>query len=457
MKKNSLFNLFSALALVGMILTACSPAVTVTNPPLSTSVPVATQPPAPASTEAPTASPTEVQPVNLTLSFWGSDLDSQVYQQRVDLFTAKNPNIKVNLVYIPSDYSTKVQTMIAGGTSPDVIQLAEDIHSYSSKGQIIPLDEYVTKNQVDLKARYGASNGLITAYSYQGNLYALPDRGGALILFFNKDMFDKAGISYPTKDWTWKEFLDAAQKLTINEGGKVTQYGWAAGSWWPWWMSFIYMNGGAVLDSSGKPVVNSDSAIAALQFYNDLVFKYKVAPSPTDYANLGTTSPDPLFAQGKVAMETTGFWNIASLKDVTFNWDIAPVFMNKNRATAIFGSGFAISKDCKNPDAAFALINLLTSEEGQMPIVNALEDAPANLAVLNSNAFLKASWSTKPISMNALAESADAIFPLPLNPKWNEMMKIFDDNLGEVFAGRAEVKPTLDSIQSQLEALLAAQ
>jgi multiple sugar transport system substrate-binding protein len=156
-------------------------------------------------------------------------------------------------------------------------------------------------------------------------------------------------------------------------------------------------------------------------------------------------------------METTGFWNIASLKDVTFNWDIAPVFMNKNRATAIFGSGFAISKDCKNPDAAFALINLLTSEEGQMPIVNALEDAPANLAVLNSNAFLKASWSTKPISMNALAESADAIFPLPLNPKWNEMMKIFDDNLGEVFAGRAEVKPTLDSIQSQLEALLAAQ
>jgi len=131
------------------------------------------------------------------------------------------------------------------------------------------------------------------------------------------------------------------------------------------------------------------------------------------------------------------------------------LFKNKNRATAIFGSGLAISKDCKNPDAAFALIDFLTSEEGQMPIVDTKEDAPANLVVLNSVAFLNANWSSKPISMNALAESANAIFPLPLNPKWNEMMKIFDDNLGEVFADRAEVKPTLDSIQSQLVDLLS--
>ena len=132
-------------------------------------------PAAPAATEAPVT-----EPVNLTLSFWGSDLDTQVYQERVNMFMEKNPDIKVELLYIPSDYSQKVQTMIAGGTAPDVIQLSEDVHSYSSKGQVISLNDFVSKDGLDLKVRYGETGGLTTAYSLDGNLYAMPDRGGGL-------------------------------------------------------------------------------------------------------------------------------------------------------------------------------------------------------------------------------------------------------------------------------------
>ncbi len=432
---------FILITLFAILLSACAPAAT----------PEPQKPAEPQPTEAPAAA----EPVNLKLTMWGGDLDSQVYQQRLDQFMAKNPDIKVELVYIPSDYSQKVQTMIAGGTAPDIMQLAEDIHSYSSKGQIISLNNYITQDKVDLKARYGDTGGLTGAYSYNGELYAMPDRGGALILFYNKDMFDAAGISYPTKDWTWVEFLDAAQKLTIRDGDTVEQYGWAAGGWWPWWMSFMYMNGGMVLDESGMPVVNSPENVEAIQFYNDLVYKHKVAPSPEDYANLGTNSPDPLFAQGKVAMATTGFWGIGGLKDATFNWDITPLFQNKKPATVVFGSGFAITKDCENPDAAWKVIEFLTSEEGQMPIVEAKEDAPANINVLSGDAFLNQSWSAKPINMAALGESANIAFALPLSPKWNEMMTIFDTNLGEVFANRAEVQPTMDNIQQELEVLFA--
>ncbi len=444
-----LSKLFAVLVVLSMLLTACGQAAptTVAEEPAATDAPAAE---VPAATEAP-----KTEPVNLTLSFWGSDLDTQVYQERVNMFMEKNPDIKVELLYIPSDYSQKVQTMIAGGTAPDVIQLSEDVHSYSSKGQVISLNDFVTNDGLDLKVRYGETGGLTTAYSMDGNLYAMPDRGGALILYYNKDMFDAAGVSYPTKDWTWVEFLDATQKLTVREGDTVTQYGFAAGGWWPWWMSFIYMNGGAVLDASGQPVVNSPETVEAIQFYNDLVYKYQVAPSPEDYANLGTNSPDPLFAQGKVAMSTTGFWGIGGLKDATFNWDIAPLFKNKNNATVVFGSGLAISKDCKNPEAAWKLIEFLTSEEGQAPIIEFKQDAPANIANLSSDAFLNQSWSNKPINMSALGDSANAAFALPLSPKWNEMMSVFDTNLGEVFANRAEVKPTMDAIQEQLVDLFA--
>ena len=140
-----LSKLFAVLVVLSILLTACGQATptTVAEEPVATDAPAAE---APAATEAPAASTTAVaeepaatdapaaeipaateapvtEPVNLTLSFWGSDLDTQVYQERVNMFMEKNPDIKVELLYIPSDYSQKVQTMIAGGTAPDVIQL----------------------------------------------------------------------------------------------------------------------------------------------------------------------------------------------------------------------------------------------------------------------------------------------------------------------------------------------
>ena len=429
MKNKVVYAFVAIVLLAGLVLSACTPKPTA-------------------------AAEQKNEPVQLKMTIWGSSSDPEVYRTRLDLFEAKNPTIKVELVYIPSDYAQKVQTMIAGGTSPDIIQLAEDVHGYSSKGQILPLNDYVTKYNVNLNERFG-TGGLVAAYSRDGKLYAMPDRGGALILYYNKAMFDAAGLSYPTKDWTWTEFLDAAQKLTIREGDQVKQYGFAAGDWWPWWMSFIYQNGGQVLDANGKPALDTPETVEALQFYVDLVYKYKVAPSPTDYANLGTNSPDPLFAQGKVAMITTGFWNVGSLQQVPdLKWDIAPLFKQKKSATVMFGSGLAISKDSKHPEEAFKVIEFLTSEEGQMPIVEMKQDMPANLKVLASDTFKNTAWSATPIRMETMLESAQMALPLPIAPQWNEMQKVFGDNLAEVFLGKAEVAPAVKSIQQELEQLL---
>lgn len=392
---------------------------------------------------------------SMVMTVWGSQLDPEVYQARLDLFNAANPDTPVELLYIPSDYSQKVQTMMAGGQSPCIIQVAEDVHGYSGKGQIISLNDYVSKAGIDMGKRYGTTGGLVQAYTWEGKLYAMPDRGGALILYYNKDMFDKAGIAYPTKDWTWVEFLDAAQKLTVRNGDVVDVYGFGAGDWWPWWMSFIYQNGGAVLDASNKPMVNSPAAIEAMQFYNDLVYKYKVAPSPEDYANLGQSGPDPLFAQGKVAMSMTGFWAVNGLSHVKgLNWDIAPLFGNKTNATVLFGSGLAVTKDCPTPDQAFKVIEFLTSVEGQKPIVEMKQDAPANFELLSSDTFINAPWAgDKKINTQALVDSAQMAFPLPLTPKWNEMLTIMGDNLSEFFLNTKDAQDSLDTIQGELEGL----
>ncbi len=451
MKKMTIFTL---ILLLSLLLAACGgeeSSSSSTNDSEATGGETAVTSEDEASTEE-TAVPA-VEPIELSMTVWGSQADEEVYRQRLDLFHAANPNITVELIYIPSDYDQKVQTMIAGGTAPDIIQLAEAVHAYSSKGQIISLNEYTENSGINIEERFGSA--LPDLYSWDGQLYAMPDRGGAMVIYYNKDAFDAAGVAYPTQDWTWDDMLSAAQALTIRDGDEVTQYGFAAGGWWPWWMSFIYQNGGRILDENGQPVVNTPEVIEALEFYNDLVYEYGVAPSPEDYANLGFTSPDPLFAQGKVAFQATGMWNIGSLKDAPeLNWDIAPMWQNAEPGTAMFGSGLAISKDCPDYDACFKVVDFLTSVAGQTPIATAAQDAPANLEVLRSDAFLNAGWSDKEINLLAFEESAEAVFTPPVVAEWNEIQTIFDNNLSEVWLNQKEVSVAVEQIQAELEALL---
>jgi len=435
------------LVVLSVALAACAaPTTPKPQPAAATQAPAKTEPtaaPKPAAADA---------PVELTLTMWGSQLDVDTYTKRAELVHKKYPNITIKVIHVPTDYAQKVQTMIAGGTAPDIMEFAEDVHVYSAKGQIIPLDEYVKKYDVDVKSRFAPA--MIDWFTYQGKLYAMPDRAGAMIVYYNKAMFDKAGVKYPSNGWTWQDFLDAAKKLTIRDAsGKVTQYGFANISWWPYWMSMVYQNGGRMLDANGKPVMNSPQNIEAIRWYNDLVYVHKVSPSPEDYANMGNPGPDQLFAQKKLAMEWTGFWNLQSLKDVPdLDWDIAPLPRNKQGGVPVFGNGLAISKQCKNPEAAFRAIEFMTSLEGQMPIVESFEDAPANLQAQSSTAFLKP-FPNKSINMGAFKESADALFA-PFHPKWNEIMKIVDDNLSEVWLNKKDVKVALDKIQADLTELL---
>lgn len=447
-----------------LLLAACAPAATPTEEAAGdeTSEPTAeteaTEEESEA-TEAPEAEETEEaassEPVELTLTIWGSQTDQEIYQQRLDAFHEVNPNITVNLEYIPSDYDQKVQTMIAGGTAPDIMLTSEAVHVFSSSEQIIPLNDLLEQHGVSVEERFGPA--LTDIYTRDGSIYALPDRGGAMVVYYNKDAFDAAGVEYPSADWTWDDMLEAAQALTIvDENGEVVQYGFAAGGWWPWWMSFIYQNGGQILDENGQPTVNTPEVIEALQFYNDLVYVHEVAPSPEDYANLGFTSPDPLFAQGKVAFQITGMWNIASLKEVPdLNWDIAPLWHDDEPGTVMFGSALAITKDCADYDACFAVIDYLTSVDGQLPIAENAQDAPANLEVLGSDAFQNAAWTDKDINLSTFEESAGMVFAPPLVPEWNQIQAIFDANLGPFFLNEVDAVTTVEAIQAELEALLA--
>jgi multiple sugar transport system substrate-binding protein len=386
----------------------------------------------------------------LVMTVWGGDSDKKAYQQRIDLLVKKHPDLSVKLQLIPPDaYPQKVQTMIAGGSGPDIMEVAENVNVYSSKNQLLPLDELATKAGLDLEKRFGSIGKL---YSYKDKVYAIPDRSGAMIVYYDKAAFEKAGLGTPGEDWDWAKTLGAFEAVTVP--GK--RWGYAGAGWWAQWWSFVYQNGGTIIDpSTAKPTVTSDPVVEALQWAGDLTFKNKVVPTKEQYADMGADiGGDAAFAGGKVAVNTTGFWAISGLKDSKVDWDIAPLWRGDQQAVTAFGSGLAVSRTAKNPEAAFKAIEFLTSAEAQKVIIDTGQDVPANIEVQKSDAFLKPSWMTKPVDMTAFAKSSEFVYRAPFIPEWNELQKAFDDGLADFWLGKQDAKSALTAIQSRLETIV---
>ena len=381
----------------------------------------------------------------LVLTIWGGDIDKRVMQKRLSLAKKKYPNIPVKLQYIAKDYDTKIQTMFSGGTPPDILEMADNINAYSSRGQLADL----TSDFPNVARDYGKTNQKI--YTYKGKLYGAPDRAAPAVIFYNKDIFDAAGVEYPSEKWDWNTFLTNAQKLVKRENGKTTQWAYCEGDWWAWYMTWIYQNGGRILDKDGKPVVNSPENVEAMQFYQDLMYKYEVIPKPQEITDSGA---DPLFAQGKTAMNVTGFWDISSLKDAKFNWGVAPLWHGKKTAVPMFFNALTVSSQSKHKDDAIKIVKYLTSKEGQRPIAESGLDMPANLAAAKDKSFTQASWNKNGLDLTAFTRSTSMTYAPPLTPEWSQITKAMSDGMSQTWNGKQSVKTGLDKAQKTLEQAL---
>ena len=192
-------------------------------------------------------------PTTITWAFWGSPEEAESHKIVAEAFMKENPDIKIELWNQPwNDYFTKIQTLWASGDSktiPDVAFLWPT-PKYAAQGVLENLDPYIEKSGYDLKDYWP---GLLESASYDGSVYGFPRDIEVNVLYYNKDLFDQAGVEYPTDTWTWDDLLAAAEKLTVKDAsGNVTQYALAAeGGKYSKWLN---QNGGAILDDYSQSV-----------------------------------------------------------------------------------------------------------------------------------------------------------------------------------------------------------
>ncbi len=360
-------------------------------------------------------------------------------------FQAQNPNITVKVETAPFDqYFTKLQTLIAGGTAPDVFELNyENFVSYASKGVLMDLTPLANAEPGFTDRFYPRA---YEAFSLQGKQYGLPQSFSNVVLFYNKELFDAAGLSYPDPSWTWKEELEAAQKLTNPETGV-----WGSFSPVQFWEFYktAAQSGCGVFDSAGNVTINQPGCVESLTWMVDKINTYKIAPTDAD---MGGVSDGDLFKQGKIAMLRTGIWMFSSFADAPFEWDIALEPGNTQKAHHFFANAVAISKDTKQADAAWKWAQFFTSssEAGALRVAASWE-----LPALNDQSLFN-DWlsQTPPASRQVVFDALDTLVTPPVIEKQSQMQDAVGKLLEEAKAGTLTPQEALDQAKIEIEALL---
>ncbi len=394
-------------------------------------------------------------PVEIKVTFWGTPEEVDIITHSIEDWQTAHPNIKVVFEHTPySGYDSKVLTRIAGGAAPDIITTEVNYFvTFASKGVLESLTPYMQQDAEFKVADFFPQ--IIDRFTVNGDLYAVPrDVAPFACVFYNKELFDKAGLAYPTDDWTWDDLLRMARALTKKDtSGRIIQYGfygWA-------WQNFVYGNGGALVDDVKNPKhsrIADPKTIAGLQFYSDLSNLYQVAPTPTSLSNLGM-GVDMMFASGRLAMFLSGIWETPLLRNYKFKWDVAMFPKNPEgiRATGTGGSGYAILRSSKHKAEAWEVIKALTGEEGQARLAERGLAQPARIAVAESGHW--ATHPAPPANKQMLNEAVKYIIFDPFHPRWREIEgKYLLPAFELVFTGKKTAEEAVKELEPKIDAIL---
>jgi multiple sugar transport system substrate-binding protein len=362
-----------------------------------------------------------------------SPVENEFKEAQVAAFEEANPDIDVELLISP-DYGTQLQTAFASGDYPEVFTVGQfDFPTFVDSGVIANGSEQI-------EAQDDIYPGLAAAFSVDGELYCVPKDFSTLGLLYNKDLFDAAGVEYPTSDWTWDDLQSASETLT---SGDVVGASIAADR--NRWLALFYGNGAQVFDADGNPVVNSPEAVASLDAYAGLVSS-GVAKTPADL-NAGWNGE--AFGQGKAAMTIEGNWAIGYLNETfpDLNWGVAEIPMApgaEGHGTLTFTECWAVGANAEGAEAeaAWKLVNFFTGTEGAAMV------ADQGFGVMPARPSAADAWlATAGEDYQAFVTGADyAIAPIfPLG--YADFTKVIDDGLNEVLAGSKTPQELLDEAQ----------
>jgi multiple sugar transport system substrate-binding protein len=435
------FRRTAATVAVAALVAACASGGSTPTPPASTPASPA------ASSQIATPTPTAA-PVTLTYFTFSAAPDHLTdLNNIVKAFEAKYPNITITVQTAAyADYFTKLQTDFAAGSAPDTFETDYgDFVGYAEAGSLLDLSGISAGDSAFSASTYYPK--AYAAFQNSGKLFALPESFSDVLLFYNKDLFDKAGVAYPTASWTWADELAAAKKLTNS----------AQGIWGIFqpvsffeFFKVLDQNGGSFFNADNtQATFNSPAGVAAAQFLIDKANTDHVMPTA---AQMGGQDDTALFKSGKLAMWVNGIWQFTGLAKAPFKWDVQLEPGKVQKAAHFFANGVAASAKTAHPTEAWEWLKFLSASPDSVTArVSSSWELPA---VSDQSLFSSYLTQTPPANRAAVFDSLANVALQPIIAQESQMQDIVNKALQQAQLGQSTVQDALNSAAQQVNALL---
>ncbi len=384
----------------------------------------------------------EVESVTINVTMWTDEKEE--LEEIKAAFEAENEHITVELMEFPSEeYKDKLTIQLAGGADIDVI-LHKNTAEYAdlaSKGQLLDLEALVKEDNVDVTP-YGP---LYDGLKVEGELLGLPYRKTVTVLYYNKDLFDAAGVEYPSEDMTWAEFRELAKTMTTD-----TVAGAYIHTWPQLWYGMGLQKGATIIDEDLTPFKE------ALQFRMDL----EEDGSIMSFANAKATSAHykTEFAKGQTAMNIIGDFHVSQLRgleadgEISFDWDVVPMPHPEGvEPNTTFGTAnpISVAANSEKQEAAWEFVKFVSGEKGAE-----IYATHGNLPAYSNDAIqgiFAGDGSQRPENIEIFTEAKVYLE----NPSIPGVGIIKDEIYGReaelTFVGERSVEDTFDVIQERVQ------
>lgn len=332
--------------------------------------------------------------VALRLMDW-ADLDEMPLNQKA-LAEFKKLHPSIDVLYEPNpgrQYEEKILTALAADEPPDVFLLdSKLIPTFTNKKVLLELNPYVSKLGIDTSQWFP---NVLNIARRGPALYAFPKGFTPLMVYYNKKLFREAGLPFPSREWTWDDYLRYAKALTkdTNGDGVPDQYGTAFSNYYYFWIVWVWSAGSDVVDPTGKRAtgfLNSPLTESALQFLIDLRDRHNVAPNTGTWVQSEKTGiTSQLFLNGAIAMVLDGHWRmprfLGQIEKGKLEIGVAslPHYQTGRKVNVMYESGWCVPVSSKHPEEAVQLAAFMAGEKTNRIRATRRLEIPSSILIAN--------------------------------------------------------------------------
>jgi multiple sugar transport system substrate-binding protein len=406
---------------------------------------------APADAEVDTAGESSAEKASIrVMTFFAYD-NPEVEEGVVAAFEEAYPNIDVQLDLVSyNDIFTKLKADIAAGTPPDVISMNyENLRQFASLGAIESLEDYVAADEYDMSIYF---ENTVAMHTLDGTLYGLPATFSDVVLFYNKTMFDEAGVAYPDASWDWDKLNEEGAKFVedVDGDGVVDTYGYGP-AWWPMYL-FLFDTNILTADNS-QCALNTPEGLQAVQALIDLQAEDGISANQEAQASQGDWDR---FIAGKLAMFQAGPWAVKPFNDniADFEWDITDNPSGTTQGTFLYSNTYAITSGSEAKDAAWEFIKFATGEEGSTIRQNGQFEISTVKNVADS-IFVESMKGQSPAHPEIFMSATAYGQKLSEHPRFQEILDAIQPELDLAMLGDKSVEDAMNAACDAVNAIIA--